>query len=202
MGSAQPTPYQESCFIFSTSQRAALPAGCPLTLASTHLTSPALSCICAECLHPVLTKTSQHVITALPPSSVTLLQHLHTSRCVSIALCYYSCAGSLVLSPVESVFLCTIWCFSLHLPLTFALLSSSPHLTWNISWSIASCSLLCSIRWLTAQESWVVCLGCSGGQGLRSGRVGEVPRGFEGDKIHIHFIFCQLMLLKAVYCSC
>lgn len=98
MGSALPTPYQGSCLILHTSQRAALPAGCPATLASARLASPASPCICAECLYPVLKKTSQHIIAALPLSFVTPSQHLNISQCISIALGYYRCAGSSVLA--------------------------------------------------------------------------------------------------------
>lgn len=128
------------------------------------------------------------------PLSFPLSPHFNTSY---LHLSHIT-AVQAFLTPVESVFLYTAWWFSLYFPLTFALFSSSPHLIWNISWSTAPCSLLCSIPWLTAQENWLVCSGCSGGQGLRSRDIWDVPRGCESNEIHAH---CQTLEQVWIYCS-
>lgn len=150
---------------------------------------------CSLTLHLlwVTLSSAYNDLTALYNCSPTVLCHsisaLQYFQGISITFSYYFFAGSSVQSPLESEFLCITWCFSFYLPFTFALLPSFPHLTRNVSWSIALYSPLCSISWLTAQEISVVCSGCSGGQGLRSGErgVGEIQRSFEADKIYVHF---------------
>lgn len=175
--------------------------------------SSAQSCL-TLCLPWVTSLSAYNDLTASYNCSPTVLCHsiaaLPHFQCISITFSYYFFAGSSVQSPVESEFLYITWCFSLYLPFTFALLPSFPHLTWNISVSIASYSPLCSIPWLTEQEISVVCSGCSGGQGLRSGErgVGEIQRSFEGDEIYVHFQALpadglendQLLLLGFILC--
>lgn len=167
-GSAQPTPYQGSCLILHSIPWAALPAFW-LPCCPGHC-SPAESC---------LTLYLPWVTSSCACNDLRALQN-----CSPAVLCYSIAARQHFLMHFhyfQLLFICRLFCsisnwvrVSLYylmfffLP-SFALLPSFPPLTWSISSSIALYSLLCSIPWLTAQEISVVCLGCSGGQGLRSG---------------------------------
>lgn len=119
--------------------------------------------------------------------TVTPLQHLSISHCISIVLGYYCCAGSSVLSLAEPVFLCYAWCFS---SIFRSLLPCFPHLPVlheALPDPLLHVPYCAPCHDSPHRKAWLFSLGCSGGQGLRSGEVREVPRSFEGDKIQVHF---------------
>lgn len=187
MGSAQPTPYQGSCLILHTSQRAALPAcWLPCYPGKCSSNQPWLTLylrwVPSPCAYKDLTvfyycspTVLCHSIAA--PQHFPL--HFHCSQLLSLCRPFCSLSGWVSVS--------LHYCFSLYLPLTFALLSSSPILHETFPDPLLRFPYCAPSRDSLHRKAQLFARYVLEGRDWGLGGVGEVPRGFEGDKNHVHF---------------